>query len=171
MTDAKDPQDLPEPPTLPEVPRRIRLYPGQWIGIPILFLVPVLALFNVFGESRQQVRDGSAELLVEVEYPDRLRSGQRSDIAVRVENHSARAIEGGGVSLDPGYFGRFADLIVMPAALVPYRVELPRLEPGQTSLVRVELAGGRAGRHEGEIAVASDGGEAIRVRLRTFVFP
>lgn len=43
--------EVPQPPEVPDIKRRIQLHPWQWIGIPLFLLIPILALFGVFGET------------------------------------------------------------------------------------------------------------------------
>lgn len=38
-----------EPPTPPKLPRKVRHYPHQWVGVVLMGLLPVLALAGVFG--------------------------------------------------------------------------------------------------------------------------
>jgi hypothetical protein len=44
MAETHDPPDTQCPPPPPEVRRRVMLHGAQWIGIPLLMVVPVLAL-------------------------------------------------------------------------------------------------------------------------------
>lgn len=165
-----DPPDVTGPPDAPDIPRRVRLYPGQWIGIPILILIPLLAMLSVFGETRATAEASDGPVHVEVDYPTRLRTGQRSEIEVRVRNLSAAALTAVTLSFDPDYFARFADVSFMPGPGAPYELELTGLGPGETSVLRIELEGDRAWRSHGRISVHHDGG-AAHLPLSTFTFP
>lgn len=173
MEDIHDPENLPEPREAPELPRRVHLYKAQWIGIPALFLLPILAVFGVFGESREHAEAASAELRVSVDYPARLRMGQHSEVVVRIENVSGRGLDGVEVSFHPHYLAAFAELEFTPERSGPHHVDLDHLGPGQQRLLRVRLTGERPWRNTGAVHVAADGSEpgTVSVGLATFVFP
>jgi hypothetical protein len=170
-TDQPDLSELPDPPGAPEVERRVHLYPGQRIGIPILFLLPLLALLNVFGERREEVTVADERLSLAVEYPTRLRSGQRTEITVRVTNVSSEPAGVAMVTFGSEYLSRFSQLSFTPSPRHAYHVDLVPGEPGATAIVRLELEGRRPWMHHGEVALRTGEGPAMRVRLRTFVFP
>lgn len=170
MAEAHDPPDLTGPPEAPEVPRRVRLYRGQWIGLPILILLPVLAILSVFGETRETGEAADRAVRLEVDYPSRLRKGQRTEIEVRVHNLSDHPIQAVTLTFDPLYFNRFTNVSFMPEPTAPYEVELTSLEPGQPAVLRIELEGDRPWRGRGRIRVGHDGGTA-HVGIRTFTFP
>jgi hypothetical protein len=171
MDDVRDPPDLGDPPEVPEVPRRVRLYPAQWIGIPFLMVVPVLAALGVFGEVRSQVETSDGTFRLHVDHPARMRMGQRSGVAVRVENLTASALDTVTVYLDPDYFTRFVDVLFTPEPRDRFQSEIVGLPPGETSLVHVELVGWKAWRHSGWIAARAGEREAVELPIRTLVFP
>lgn len=166
-----DPHGLPDPPGPPAIERRVRLYAAQWIGIPLLVLVPVLAGLGVFGLRVDEARARAAALELNVEHPSRLRHKQTGDIHVRVRNLADRPRAGVVVSLDSAYLDRFANLAFSPDVTRAYEVELPALGPGEDGLVRVQLQAERAGRHAGDVRVVAGGAELARARLHTLVFP
>jgi hypothetical protein len=169
MAQNPDPPDLTEPPGAPAVRRRVRLYPGQWIGIPILILIPLLAALGVFGERRETVEFIGAAIRLEVDYPTRLRNGQRSDIEVRVRNLSAAPLDV-VVMFDPTYFGRFTRVSFTPGQSAPSEVELTDLEAGRAAVLRVELEGDKPWRNRGRVGVRH-AGDTAHVPIRTFILP
>jgi hypothetical protein len=170
MSEAHDPPDLGTPQDPPELPRRIHLYKSQWIGLPILFVLPILAILDVFGERREVIAESRDPLWVSVDYPTRLRAGQRSDVLVRVVNRSADPVSALAVEWDPQFLAGFAAVERMPphdhAPAEPFD-----LEPGGEQLQRIELEGNTLWRHRGLVSVAWHGREPIRIELRVFVLP
>jgi hypothetical protein len=170
MAEAHDPQDMQGPPPPPEVRRRVMLHGAQWIGIPLLMAVPLLALSGVFGESRRQAAAGDV-LRVEVEYPGRHRAGLRSDIVVRLRNVSPVPLDGVSVAFDPAYFSDAYNVLFHPPASAPYEAALPMLEPGAEDEVRVEFEAEQRWWRRGWVRVTRDGRAVAEVRIGTFVLP
>jgi hypothetical protein len=170
MAEPHDPPDLSEPPRLPDLPRRVRLYPGQWIGIPLLMLLPVLAVFGVFGESRGSADATGAMLRLEVDYPTRLRAGKWSEVQVRIRNVSGTVLDDVAVTFDTEYLDHFSRLTFTPPLTRPHAVELSDLHPGGTSVVRLEFEGDRPWWGRGRIGIAQ-GGDTTAVLISTFTFP
>jgi hypothetical protein len=147
-------EHLPEPPQPPDVRRRIRLYPYQWIGLGLLALVPVLAIGGFFGEALRTERseDGGVELVVT--YPSRLRYLQLHQIQIRVVNGSAAPLDTLRLSLDSALANRFLDVTTTPSLERPYELTLTDLLPGEERLALVDLRANEYGRHEGDIRVS-----------------
>lgn len=164
-------EDTSQPPEVPEIDRGLQLYPWQWIGMPLLILVPVLALLGIFGDREGTVRAEDAVLEVRVEYPERLRAGRPATARVLVRNRAARPLESVRVSLDSSYLAGFADLRILPLPQRAYEVDLGMIGPGESRLVRMEMIGEAYGRHSGEVAARAGEGRGVRAHLRTFVFP
>jgi hypothetical protein len=170
MAEPHDPPDLSEPPRLPDLPRRVRLYPGQWIGIPLLMLLPVLAVFGVFGESRGSADAAGAMLRLEVDYPKRLRAGKWSEVQVRIQNMSGAVLDDVAVTFDASYLHHFSRLTFTPALTLPQTIELSDLHSGGTSIVRLEFEADRPWWGRGRIGV-THGGDTTAVLISTFTFP
>jgi hypothetical protein len=170
MAEAHDPPDLAEPPAPPEMPRRIRLHGGQWVGIPLLVLIPILAALNVFGETRRIATVQTSALDVQFDHPSRLRTGQRSEVEVRVWNTTDATLDSVTVIFDPEYFSRFAQVSFMPDPATPYQVQLLEVGAGEVEVLRVELEGDRAWWSRGRAGVRH-GDTTTHVEMRTFVFP
>jgi hypothetical protein len=171
MSEDHDSPDTQGPPPPPEVRRRVMLHGAQWIGIPLLMLVPVLALLGVFGESRRHAEAGSDVLRVEVDYPQRHRTGLRSDIVVRLRNVSSAPLDGVSVAFDPAYFSDAFNVLFNPPASAPHEVALPVLEPGAEDEVRVEFEAEHRWWRRGWIRVTRDGRAVAELRIGTFVLP
>jgi hypothetical protein len=171
MTEARDPPDLTDPPTGPHLPRRIHLYRYQWIGLPLLALLPILAIFRFFGDTSQRVDASSDAVRLEVVYPDRQRVGQKRQLEVRIENVSGNRLDTVTVSFDPSYVDRFNTVSFVPEPRSAYQIELLGVEPREHRLIRIETEGAEPWRHQGEVSVASPGSDPAGVRVSTFVFP
>jgi hypothetical protein len=169
--DPSEPPDPSQPPEPPELPRHLRLYRSQWIGVPLLMLVPVLALLGVFGESRARTGAAGAGLELEIDYPIRIRTGQRTGIDVTVRNRSTASAERLTVVFDTAYFQRVADVRFIPPTSAAFEVSLPPLAPGAEELVRVEFDAEQLWRQAGWIGVRPNEGDATSARIRTFIFP
>lgn len=164
--------DLPAELQIPDQPRHLKLHAAQWIGIPLIFLVPILALFGVFGESRDVVASRSAELGMTVEYPTRYRYKQIDRVQVLIENESNAALDTVVVAFDPAYISRFSTLMFIPSASEPFDVELLDVGPGEARRVWAEIQGEAYGRHSGTIEAYTPGGrDTARVFVSTIIFP
>lgn len=164
--------ELPAELQIRDQPRRLKLYTAQWIGLPLIFLVPILALLGVFGESREVVEGRSDELRMTVEYPTLYRYKQIDRVQVLVTNESNTTLDTVVVAFDPAYVSRFSTLMFIPSAKVPFDVELLDVGPGQTRRVWAELQGEAYGRHRGTIEAYRQGGlDTARVFVSTVIFP
>lgn len=157
-------------PAPPEIPRRITFTRKQWIGLPLIMLVPILTVLGVFGEHRAEVRASGASLSLVVRYPDRFRYRQVQQLDISVRNASPRRIDTLRVSLDTGYISRFSSVRIVPAPHSAFVVDLTSVAAGETRLVTAELWGEQYGRHRGRV-IASAGSDSEIVDLNTFVFP
>jgi hypothetical protein len=171
MDKPTNPTAEPGPPGPPDVERRVRLYRGQWIGLPILMLIPILAMTSALGGTRKTLVIDRPGLQAVVDYPTRLRAGQWSEVEVRLRNTSGAALDTVTVAFDPEYFKRFARVSFMPEpAAAPYRVDLDGLGPESTAVVRVEFEGDLAWRNRGRIGV-HHAGDSTYIQISTFILP
>jgi hypothetical protein len=171
LSESHDPHDLGSPPPAPEVPRRVHLYRSQWIGLPLLVLLPLLALANVFGEARQTRTIGDDRIRVEVEHPTRLRVRQHSTVHVRIDRLAGTAADSIRVVFDPAWIGHFTKVSVVPDPEHAWTVLLSDLAAGIRADVRVELEGTRLWRSRGWLRVEHVGGPAHDIELATFILP
>jgi hypothetical protein len=171
MDDAHEPHADEDPPPPPDYRRRVRLYPSQWIGVPLLLLVPVLALAGVFGETRttRELRDDV--LHYSVEYPTRLRAGQTTLLRIRIVSIAATAPDSVTVTLDAAFMERFDEVRIMPEPARPWAVVVTGMAPGDSAEVQVELAGRALGRSRGGVTLEHTGGAPRDVAITTIVFP
>ena len=161
-----------EPTQPPSVDRGLELNWAQWIGIPILAVIPVLAMAGVFGEHwESKDADGAtARLRMQVEYPDRFRARLTKPITVSIENRSPATFDTVEVSFDTAFVDRFVGVSFIPEARDAYVVAVTDVHPGETRRVHLEFAADRVGRHAGRV-VARAGGDSAVIALHTVVFP
>jgi hypothetical protein len=164
-------QKAPEPPPPPEIDRRLRLYRWQWVGLPVLVLIPVLALFGVFGHTRGDARAVTGALELDVQYSTRYRFRDIQPMYARVRNRSTAALDTVTVAFDTAYVDRFSTVTFKPDISRAYEVELMDVLPGEVRLVTVELQGERYWGHEGIVSVWHAGGDTASARVSTFIFP
>ena len=160
----------PAPPPAPGMRRHIRLYPHQWVGIPILALLPVLAVLGVFGQTGDARTSTGPVLEIRAEYPSRMRYKTLGDIAVRVGNRSGTPLDSVIVNLEESHLAGFSNVTFTPQANEAHRVTLGRLDPGEEGSVAVEVTAERYGRWTGAI-VAAAGSDTAAVEVSTLVFP
>lgn len=165
-------EELPPPLRVQDRPRRLKLHPVQWVGLPLLFAVPVLALAGVFGESWAHGVDRGEGLALSVEYPARYRYKQINTLQAWVRNTSGRTLDTVTVSFDSAYVSRFSTLMFVPSARIPFEVEFVELEPGEVRRVWLELQGELYGAHTGQVEAHATGlRDTLRVPVHTFIFP
>lgn len=154
----------------PDFSRKIRFWKYQWIGLPLLFAIPVLALCGVFGMRKESVRNVAGPLEVTVEYPERFRYREGEALRVRLKNNGGETLRGLRVHIDPEYLERFSRQQFSPVVKRAYEMEIPDLPAGAVENASVELEANDYGRHNGSVQVSGPG---IRLRLpvSTFVFP
>jgi hypothetical protein len=158
------------PPKAPTIDPKIELSWKQRIGFPMLLVVPLLALFGMFGETQTRYHTSTASLGVAVAYPTRFRYRQVQSLHVTVRNLSSNVADTIRVSFDTAYISRFSSVRFEPPAKSAYIVELTSVQPSESRWVSVELWGQDYGVHRGTIVVRS-GGDSALVHLRTLVFP
>lgn len=164
--------ELPAPLQAPDAPRHVLLHGYQWVGIPLLFLVPVLALVGVFGETSEHVEAVGGGLRLEVAYADRYRYKQINPVEAWVENRSGARLDTVVVAFDEAYARQFSTLMFIPSPVEPFEVELYDLAPGERRLVWAELQAERYGRHTGALRAYVPGRrDTAAVVLSTLVFP
>ena len=169
---------VPEPPPAapigaPRAPAgapRLVLTRKQWVVLPVLALIPLLALAGVFGERTASVSATTRSLGVTVTYPARLRYRQTAHLEIAVTSRAAQALDSVRVSLDTAYLAAFVGVHVQPAPVVPYIVSLAHVAPGETRRVEVELGGNKYWRRNATLEVAT-GDERATVRFSSLVFP
>jgi hypothetical protein len=160
-----------DPPKPPELPRPIRFYRYQWVGLAVILLVVGLALFGVFGDSVAETRVAGGGLELRVEYPSRFRYQQVSPIRVWLTNQADEPVDTAIVSFSRAYLLQFSNLTIVPSPERPFEVEVTDLAPGQTRLVLAEIQANHYGKHAGWVAATAGTSDTVRAELSTTVYP
>jgi hypothetical protein len=164
-----------QPPQPPEIERKLQFYRFQKIGIPLILLLPILALIGLFGESVAAENASNPQLMVEVEYPTRFRYKMVDSINVSVENTSTQPLSVVSVRFDRPYIESFSTVTFTPqvktVTAADYIVELTDLQPQEVRIIAVEIQAENYWQHEGTITAVSDNNESVTLALNTFVFP
>jgi hypothetical protein len=171
----KSPLPLPRPPS--SYARVVRLGALEWVGIPLLALLPVLSLASLLGPSEGHL-DGEAPgaLAVNLTHPSRLRHQGTGELVVAVTNTGNQPTQDLVVALDEAYLSRFqrAEATPAPSAIVDgrVRVSLPPLAPGERASVRVHLEADDWGLLPGWVELGGAGQAApTRLAFSTLVLP
>jgi hypothetical protein len=161
----------PFPPDVPDIDRRVRVYPRQLVGLVILATIPALAMLGLLGASQHRVAGATPALEVEVEYPGRMRVSGQEVLRIVATNRTGSPLEGVRALLPDGYMAAFAAHEAVHEATPDHVVTFPLLEPGRSRTVQVALLAERFGRHEGPIHVVAATGDTLTLTIRTFILP
>lgn len=166
-----------QPPPPPPFPRKIQLHRVQLIGMPLLMLVPLLAILGVFGETFTTTQARNDRLTVQARYATRYRYKMANPVGVTIHNASTAPSATVEVRFAKGYIDQFSDGSFTPqvAKITEqfYLVPITDLQPGETRVVTVSLQGERYGRHQGVIVVATadDPANELAMPIVTWIFP
>jgi hypothetical protein len=142
----------------------------QRLGLPVLFLIPLLALFGLLGEHFATAHASGAGVTLDARYPDRAHYRQPLSIRVHVRNDSPTTMDSVAVVLDSAFMSGFSDVSVSATLNGAYVARLTGLAPGESRQVNAMVSGEIAGRHAGAISVITPLG-TVRAPVATFVFP
>ena len=171
---------IPTPPNPPHppYPREVRLGALEWIGIPLLALLPLLALVGALGPSsdRLALPVPEAGLRLELSYPTRLRHKGDGEMQLLVHNTGPTAQDGLTLNLDQRYLQAFGRVQPLPApqqlSATALRIALPALPAGDSARVRLMFEADRWGRQPGWLALdRADGTTLARLDFHTLVLP
>jgi hypothetical protein len=160
-----------QPPPPPELDRHIRFHRAQWVALPLLLAIPLLALLDFFGPAPRTVRAAMPQVLLEVEYPARTRAGRMDGIHIAISNTGATPIDTFTLAVDSAYLRAYREVAFVPPADASFRVPLSRLEPGDVHVVSISARPRGLGRRQGEVVLATPDSPPVRVLLSTFIFP
>jgi hypothetical protein len=172
----EDPQkESGQPPQPPEVERRLQFHREQLIGVPIIMLLPVLALLGLFGPTFGTESASGSQIEMQVEHPTRVRYKTIIPLEITVRNVSAQDMPTVTVSISADYIANFTEAQFVPEAdeitEEAYKIELSNVGAGESRQVNVGLRPDLIGNHTGEIVAEPEGGEATRASIGTFILP
>jgi len=158
------------PPEPPQIDHRIELSRLQWVGVPLLMIVPALALAGVFDPGSVVVRREIGSLAVRTDTPRSIRQNRAGIVEIELENRGDEPV-GAEVAISPEYLADCVAIEMTPAPHRAWAARVARIAPGERARVHIELEGEGAGFHEGVIRVRESSGREARIPVRTFVFP
>jgi len=166
---------VPQP---PEIEKQWTFSTLQKLGVPLLILIPLLALLGLFGESSAAATETGNTFAVEVSYPSRYRYNMLSPLTVSIENRSDQVVPTVTVSFGQDYISQFSNVSFTPepdeVTGEAYYVRFDDLQPGEVRLGQVELQADRYWRHNGSVAVApgdADDAPDVVIEVSTLVYP
>jgi len=141
----------------------------EFVGILLIALLPVLAVFGVFGPDRRSVVATSAGIGIEVDYPSRLRFENLERLQILVTNNTA-APRDITLEIDPAYLEAYSGLLFTPAPDERYVFRIVGLPSGESRVVSAELSAHEYGKHSGSVRFASADARG-QVEIETLIFP
>jgi len=166
----------PAPPKPPRIKRRVVLTQLQRWGLPLIFLVPVLAVLGPLGPAHSEVTVGGAQLRLQVAYPSRTRNGVTTTLTATVWNDGATELSGVYVTLPRSYLESYEAFELRPAATTvsaeTYRVFVGNVPTGASRVVTALVTPGRYWRRPGSVSAASAAApQPVTAEFSTFNFP
>ncbi len=169
--------DAIEPPQPPTYRRVVRLGALEWVGIPLLAVLPLLSLTGLLGPSQGRLSvEAPGPLTLELTHPSRLRHKGGGALEIVVINTGTQPAQALSVALDAAYLSRFSRAEATPAAEDiaegRVRVPLPPLEPGARTNVHLRLEAKDWGRLPGWVELGTAQRPALaRLDFSTLVLP
>lgn len=166
--------EKPEPPKPPEIKHKIAFYPHQVIGMIVVIVIPLLALFGMFGTTQGKESASSETLSFEIEYPERFRYKTIDPLKVSVENISNKA-QTVTIALDKGYLSKFSNVTFSPEPQEithsEYVFELGEVRPGEKRVISGEIQSERFGRFSGTARASAGTVAPAEITLTTISYP
>jgi hypothetical protein len=153
---------------------RLKFYPYQLIGIPILFLIPILALFGVFGETSTVAQSEANGIDLEVHYTNRVLFQGLDGTEIQVRNATDAVIPILTITVEKAFLENYSDISFAPNVDKindeAYFFELLDVQPNETRIVTYDSRGKIAGSHSGTVTASYEAGDAS-VTVETFIIP
>lgn len=173
-SDERDSQPK-QPPPPPEMERKLKFYPYQWITIPLMILLPLLAMTGILDNYTDQITSGNDTLQVQISYPARTMYRTRGTIIIDVRNLSDNTLTGLTVSVDRSFLTAFGDVQFTPDDLditdTAYILSLDNLPSGATQRITVHYEPDHYWQHSGTLTADAAEAAPVQVNLTTFVLP
>lgn len=168
------PMEAPKP---QEIQRRTQFYKLQAIGLPILALIPLAAMFGLFDSANGATRASSNGIQLEISYPSRVRYETNRPLVIVVKNETGAMLPKAELEISRNYIEEFDKTEFVPdpdrSSDKAYIFELKDLKPGEPQSVsaRMEFDYVRSGKQPCTVRVKSDGRELAAATFETFLFP
>lgn len=167
-------QPIAQPPQPDEQTRRIHFYGYQGMGLCVLFLIPILALLGVFGETSTTLYAAEGDLELTVQYSNRILFQGLDGTEIAIHNNGDQRLERVTLSIDKAYLDAYSDISFSPDVTRitgdAYIIELLNVQPGQTQVVTMDSRGKLVGSHQGMIDVTA-GAQSVSLMLDVFIIP
>ncbi|MCU0497562.1 MAG: hypothetical protein MUF87_09450 [Anaerolineae bacterium] len=165
----------PTPPAPPELKVQIRFQPSQWLGLPILFGVVVLAILGFFGQSGRLLTVIGDGVELTLQHPTRTRYGLHEQLVIQVHNTTQRPLDAVEVRMSRRYIEQFDqyDFLPTPHGIddQSFIVSIGTIPPQAIRQVTIALTANNAGEHWAEISVIGGGVTVGKASFSTWVFP
>lgn len=147
----------------------------QWIGVPLLALIPLAALFGAFGQRTDSARADGDGVTLELRYPSLLRYKTALPFEATVHNGGAQPLSQVALRIDDAWLSHFTrlDLMPPPEQLTERHAEfvIDELPAGARRKVVGVFEAHDPGRHTGQASVAIGGRVVATAELSTVVLP
>lgn len=154
----------------PVVSSKIQTWRFQWIGIPLLIMIPILSLWGVFDRRTNIKTIEGHEFKAKIEFPAKLRDGEVEHIRIEVTNTSNKPLDKISAGLNREYLEKFNDVTFVPELNDNYEVELKEIPSGQSRYVDIKVKAREYGTYKGELRLTTKN-SSFKTSLSTFVFP
>lgn len=163
------------PPEAPPFTRSLRLDRPEKIGVPLLLLLPLLALYGMFDEQEMTTTAAATGVEMQVIYPSRSRHQLEGVLEIHVRNSSVHALPVLTLGIDRNYLAHFDQVRFLPLPIridgETYQVEFRDLQPGETRRLNIELRPDDPGRHTGRITARGIDGSQAETTISSIIFP
>lgn len=139
------------------------------IGLPLLTLLPILALFGLFDKDIRYNSVSAASIRSQIEYPANLKFKDYGQVRIKVTNTGSLMLDTVSVSIDTTYLSRFLNVSITPNPSDAYEIDLTNVRPGEKREVIVEYEGKEYGEQSGTVTLATST-DTIRQRVSTRIF-
>jgi hypothetical protein len=167
-------EQVPQPPQPPKFERKLKFYPYQLIGIPLLFLIPILALLGLFGETSTSIQSADSGIEINVHYPNRIHFQGLDGTEIAIRNTTENVIPLVTVSVEKAFLDAYSDVTFTPdvdrITEEVYMIDLTDIPSGETRYITIDSRGKIAGSHRGFVTASADD-IGPSVTLETFIFP
>lgn len=162
------------PPSPPEFARKTQLHRVQLIGMPMLMLLSILALFGFFGETSTTEQVADDTLTAQVSYVTRARYSLSYQLEVALSNQTTQPLSEVEILFPKKYIDGFSNINFMPVVETitdqAYILKIRDLQPAETRVATVSLQGNRYGHQQGAIGVTA-GVNTLQLPIDTWIFP
>lgn len=155
----------------PESSPKIKAWRYQYIGIPFLLSIPILALLGFFGGTTKKIQFHQNDFSISLDYPDLLRNGQTEYVQIKILNTSIESLKNFKVHLNSEFLQQFDEIEAIPSFDKNIEVSLEEIPPNEQRFVFFKLKANKAGPHYGRIEIKKSNEKIIQTALRTFVLP